>query len=340
MNSVKLTKALSITAVMLAWPVAAKAQDFSLSSERLNGLEEPIATDIGGVTVELNGVVDARIDFDLDDTLDGTNDVEPGVIGNFNLRASTQLGNRWNVGVAYFGQYETGDTGTDYTDNLAGFVSGAYGTALIGEITEVVREETRRIRGVGNADLQFDDALGAADNWGGGYVGQFGPSRVSAIVDEDGAFDLGFVWQRPYGPAGYRFAARYTNAEYTAADGLTVFDTKAATGTIEYLYGQSIYNLGAGYEHLASPLVSADRWFLSAGAQRQFGDITGSIEGHYGQIDGQSETSAAAGLRYDLSRGLSLNLGLNHSTADVDLGGIPLLDEDETKATVSLRFGF
>ena len=182
--------------------------------------------------------------------------------------------------------------------------------------------------------------MGSANNWGGGYVGQFGPARLSGIVDEDGAFDLGFVWQRPRGAAGYRYALRYTNAEYEAADGLRVFDTNALTGTFEYLYGQSTFNAGAGYERFDSAAGSADRWFLSAGAQRQYGDVVASLEGHYGQIAGQGETSAAAGLRYGLSRGLSLNLGVNYSKAEVEVGGVSLLDLDETKATVSLRFGF
>jgi len=332
--------ALTAAGAAILCPTAAAAQGVSISSERLNTFEEPIAVDLEGITLELNGLVDTRLDFDLDDRLDNTSDVEPGIVGAFNLSAATQLGNRWNVGVAYFGQYESTNGSDDYTDAIAGFISGSYGTALIGEVTDVVREETRRIRGAGNADLRFDGALGAAGNWGGGYVGQFGPARLSGIVDEDGAFDLGFSWQRPSGPAGYRYTARYTHGDYTAADGVSVFDTQAITGTFSYFYGQTTLNLGAGYEHFDNPLASADRWFLSAGAQRQFGDITASIEGHYGEIKGQSEASAAAGLRYNMSRGLSLNLGLNHARADVDLGPVTLIDQEETKATVSLRFGF
>jgi len=316
------------------------AQDFSLNSERLNSLEEPIATDIAGVTVEVTGVVDGRVDFDLDDEVDGTSEFEPALLGNFEITASTQLANRWNVGVAYFGQYEVGPDGGEYTDNVAGFIGTSWGTVLAGEVSGVVSEQTRRVRGIGNADLQFDGPLGETDNWGGGYVGQFGPARISGVADDDGNFDLGFVWQRPSGPAGYRFAARYTNAEYTAADGISQFDTQAVSGTFEYLYGQSTYNLGVGYEHFDGTAGNADRWFASAGWQRQFGDVTASAEVHYGEIDGQSEFSGALGLRYNLSRGLSLNLGLNHSDGNADVGLVPLLEQKETKATISLRFGF
>ncbi len=322
------------------YPAVLQAQDFSLSSERLNSLEEPIATDIAGITVEVNGIVDARIDYDFDTLMDDTDDAEPGVIGNFNINASTQLGNRWNVGIAYFGQYEAAAFGDEYTDNVAAFISGSYGTLLGGEVTDIVREETRRVRGIGNADLSFDDALGAADNWGGGYVGQFGPARVSGLVDEDGAFDLGFSWARPSGPGGYRYALRYTNADFTAADAVTLFDTNAITGAFEYTYGRTLLNLGGGYEHFEGPGSDAERWFLSVGAQHQFGNLSASLEGHYGEIDGQSERSAAAGLQYNMARGISLNLGVNHAKADVDVGAVSLLSRDESTATGSLRFGF
>lgn len=336
----KLLAAVLLCAAPTLVPSLAQAQDFSISSERLNSLEEPIAVDLGGITLEANGVADARIDYQLDELIDGTDRLEPGFIGNLSLRATTQLGNRWNVGLAYFGQYETG-LGTDgYTDNIAGFVSGAYGTVLVGEVSDVVREETRRMRGAGNADLRFDGPFGRPASWGGGYVGQFGPARLSGIVDEDGAMDIGFVWQRPSGPAGYRYALRYTDADYLAADGQARFDTQAVSGTFAWFYGQTSLNLGAGYERFEHPLASGDRFYVAAGAERQFGDITASLEGHYGEIEGQSETSLAAGLRYSMSRGLSLNFGVNHAEADVDLGAISLLAVDETTATASLRFGF
>lgn len=327
-----------ILAVCVAAP--ASAQDFSISSERLANIEEPLATEIAGVTIEAAGVVDARLDYDLEGMFDDEDVIDPGVIGNFSVNASTQLGNRWDVGVAYFGQYENGRGVSGYTDNIAGFISGAYGTVLAGEVMNLVREETRRVRGIGNADLRFDDALGAAQNWGGGYVGQFGPSRLSALVDEDGNYDVGFVYERPSGKAGYRYAARFTDAPFVAADGITQFDSNALTGTFEYMYSRSILNVGAGYELLQAGPIDAQRWFVSGGWQRQWGAFTTSVEGHFGEIEGQAEKSGAFGLSYGFARGLSLNLGVNHSDAQVEVGGVQILDEAETSATTSVRFGF
>ena len=320
----------AIMGAQFAAPDTAHAQGFSLNSDALSSLEEPLATDIGGVTVEVNGVTDARLTYDFE----GMDDFHPGFIGNFEVSAATQLGNRWNVGVAYFGQYQHDDGSDTYSDNVAGFVGGSWGTLVGGEVSGVVREETRRRRGAGNAVLAFDEGLGQLSNWGGGYVGQFGPARVSAVIDEDGDFDLGFTWSRPIGNKDLRFGAHYRHGEFLNAD------SNAITGTAEIVYGSSLYDLAAGYERLESPAFNADRWFVSAGWQTKTGSLTFSLGAHYGETEGQEETSGAFGVRYDVARGLSLNLGINHSDAQVTLNGVELLNREETEAVGSLRFDF
>ena len=65
-----------------------------------------------------------------------------------------------------------------------------------------------------------------------------------------------------------------------------------------------------------------------------------SLEGHYGQIEGQEEVSVALGIQYDLARGLSANLGLSYEDAQVVLGDIKFLHSSDTKALFSLRYSF
>ena len=320
----------AVMAAQFAPVDAVRAQGFSLNSDALASLEEPLATDIGGVTVELTGVTGARLTYDFE----GLDDFHPGFIGNFEVSAATQLGNRWNIGVAYFGQYQHDDGSDTYSDNVAGFIGGSWGTLVGGEVSGVVREETRRRRGAGNAVLAFDESLGSLSNWGGGYVGQFGPARVSAVVDEDGDFDLGFTWSRPLGTKDVRFGAHYRHGEYLNAD------SNAIIGLAEIVYGSSLYDLAAGYERLESPAFNADRWFVSAGWQTKTGSLTFSLGAHYGETEGQAEKSGAFGVRYDVARGLSLNLGINHSDAQVTLNGVELLNQEETEAVGSLRFDF
>jgi len=65
-----------------------------------------------------------------------------------------------------------------------------------------------------------------------------------------------------------------------------------------------------------------------------------SAAGHYGELDGTSESSASLGVRYDIARGLSTNLGVNARKAQIARDGISVVDEDETSATASVRYSF
>ncbi|MEM1053286.1 MAG: porin, partial [Pseudomonadota bacterium] len=227
-------------------------------------------------------------------------------------------------------------------DNVAGFIGTSFGTVLGGNVNGQVRELTRRQRGVGNGFLAFDDFYGGLDNWGGAYIGRFGPTRIGAVVDENGDFELGAVFQRPIGERDYRFSGRFRTSTFTAVDGITEFQSDGVGVVGELVYGSSIFDLGAGYERLDSDAASVelDRWFLSAGAQTQMGPVRLSAEGHYGEAEGQSEKSASIGASYDLARGLSLNLGLNYEDADIEVGGVQLQQTDEVIAIASVRFSF
>ena len=193
------------TAVGLAGRGPAEAQPISLNYESLSSMEEPLAIEIGDVTFVLTGLVDARSTVDTE----GDDDTDTGLIGNFQVNARTQLPNRLLVDLSYFGQDASGPTtvfrtGDDYTDNAALSVGSYWGTVLGGNVSGTIREQTRRLRGAGNAALAFDDFLGAFEDWSAGYTGRFGPWVVGAVVDEDGGLDLGAIFQRPAGTRDWR----------------------------------------------------------------------------------------------------------------------------------------
>ncbi|MEM6475422.1 MAG: hypothetical protein AAF687_04580 [Pseudomonadota bacterium] len=334
----------SAMAALALAPSGVQAQDVNLNYDRLSSLEEPIAFDLGNVTIEVTGVVDAPVIAEFDD-ITGDDSVDVEFVGNFQISAQTQLKNRWTLGVAYFGQYATDpvdvfDGTDDYSDNVAGFIGTSFGTVLGGNVSGQVREITRRQRGVGNGFLAFDDFYGGLDRWGGAYVGRFGPTLVGAAVDENGDFELGAVFQRPIGQRDIRFSGRYRQGSFTAADGITEFNTSGVGGVAEIVYGSSLYDFGFGYERLESPIVDVDRWFLSAGAQTQVGQLQFSAEAHYGQVDGQDEISAGIGAAYSVARGLTFNLGVNYEDAQINSNGIQLVNTDEVKAVASVRFSF
>ena len=312
----------------------AAAQEISLNYERLSSLEEPIATEVGDVTIALTGLLDTRLSVRSQDT-DAAD-----AIGNAELRASTQWPGRLRVGVAYFGQYATIEGDDAYEDNAAVSLGGAWGTALAGDVSGVVREQTRRLRGAGNGFLAFDDFLGERESRAGGYVGRFGPWVASAVVDADGNVDAGAMFQRPSGDKDWRFTFRAAEGRYRAADRSVRLDSEGVGVVGELVHGSTTLDAGVGLERLTSPAVEVGRWYVSAGVHTKIGVVSMSLGGHYGRIESEEEVSAAFGLQYDIARGLSANLGLNHARAKVAQSGIALVDTRDTEAVLSLRYSF
>jgi len=333
---------------LIASPAAAQSVD--LNYDRLSSLEEPIAYDFAGITVEVTGVADVPVLAQYDQVTGGDDvriDVE--FVGNVQISAETQLSNRWDVGVTYFGQYSTDPDnlflggpmgGNDYNDNVAGFVRTSFGTVIGGNTANQVREITRRQRGVGNGFLAFDDFYGQLDRWGGAYVGRFGPSTLGVVVDENGDFEVGGFFQRPLAEQDVRLAGRVRQGRFTSADGTANFDTLGVGAVGEIVYGSTVYDLGAGYERIESALTNFDRWFISGGLQTQVGGLRLSGEGHYGEAAGQREMSASLGAAYDIARGFSLNLGVNAEEARIVSDGVNVVETDQVTAVASARYSF
>ena len=330
----------AVVAAVLAVNSAA-AQGISLNYERLSSLEEPLAAHVGDWTLLLNGLVDGSLALDLQEK----KTVEPDFTGNLQLGARTQLSNRWRVGLTYFGQYATeGPSVTNpdegYTDNAALSVGGTWGTVIGGNVAGLVREQTRRRRGVGNASLAFDDFLGRPGDWGAGYLVRVGPWVISAVLDEEANSDLGATFQRPSGNKDWRFTTRYRNGVYASANGRARFNGRSVSGMGEVVYGSIILGLGVVHERLSTSEPSEDRWYISSGVHGKAGVLSISVEGHYGQFGSQEEASIAVGLQYDLARGLSANLGLNHAESKAAPGVMTHAEVNESQAVLSLRYSF
>ncbi len=321
----------------LALSVGRAEAQISLNYDDLSSFEEPLAFEIGQATVLVGGLVDVPVKLTVDNAV-FRGDVDVSLVSNIDVSVEMQLANRWNVGVAYFGQYD--ESIDDYEDNVAGFVRTSWGSLIGGNVDGLVREATRRRRGVGNAFLAFDDFYGRINQWGGGYSGRFGPVTLTGIADDDGNFELGAQFQRPIGRRDYRFSTRVAKARYLAPDGVTDFETIGAGAVGEFVYGSSLFDLGLGYENLQVGALDLDRWYISGGTQTKIGVLSLSAAGHYGELDGSSEAAASLGLRYDIARGLSTNLGVNARKAQIARDGVAVVDEDETSATASVRYSF
>jgi hypothetical protein len=146
-------------------------------------------------------------DFKADDS-----DIHPRT--NFRTNIERQLPNALTIGAAYFGSYDDKEV-DEYEDRWEIYGSGVWGRLSGGEVNDAVREATRRWRGIGNADLEFDDVLGAL---GEGELGAAYHLRLSAYtlnigVDEDGHSDIGVTYERPNKTTDIRWIARLTNSE-------------------------------------------------------------------------------------------------------------------------------
>ena len=320
---------------------SAAAQEIPLNYERLSSMEEPLAVEVGDVTLTLKGLVDTPLTVDFE----GDGSADTGLAGNLEAGALVQLQNRWRVSLSYFGQYASGEAFSSrpdrkYVDNVALSVGSAWGTVAGGNVSGVVREQTRRRRGAGNGALEFDDALGGLDEWGSGYTVRLGPWVVGAVVDENADFQLGAAFRRPIDNTDYRFTLRGGRGVHVPPNGSIEFESTTIGVVGEVIYGSTSFDAGLGYERLSSRGPGAVRRFVSTGVRGKTGVLGWSLEAHYGLIGDDAEVAAAFGAQYDIARGLSANLGLNHARAKADAGAIRLVDTRDTTGTLSLRYSF
>ena len=342
----RLLRAMVIFTCLVGTARSAEAQEVFLNYDEMSLFEAPLATEIGDVTLLARGMVEGAWTHKQE-----SDDTDESFLGSFQVSAQTQLSNRWRVRLAYAGRYvtdpqENPDAGfasredEDYADDVTLSIGGAWGTLTAGNVSEVVRDQTRRARGAGASSLSFDDVFGSLDELSGGYLVRFGPWVFSVVADEAGDFDLGGMYQRPSGDKDYRLTARYTQGAFTSADGLRQFDTKAVSGVGEFIYGSALFDLGLGYETLSSPGLEFEQWYVSSGARIKIGVLSLSVEGHYGRVEDVEKTSAALGVQYDVARGLSANFGLNYEDARVSLDGVNIIASKGTKAVLSVSYRF
>jgi len=321
----------------------------------LSALEEPLALKLGRVTLTFSGTIVLAGQHDFRKTNPVTGD-DAKLAASGQVEVQEKFSNRVTAGLIYYGQY-TSDSGLynsvcgvycntysggnrTYNNYFVAYARTSWGTFFGGNVGNVVRNDTRRRPAYGETNLQGDDFLGQMSRWGGAYQVRFGPVLSSVVVDQDGNFELGASYQRPFGTHDIRLTTRFRDSEVHIADGLGNLRSKGAGVVGDLTYGSNIYDLGLGYERLSGRGLDLDRWFASGGARAKIGLFEISAEGHYGEIDGSPERAATLGMAYALARGLSLNLGLNYSDANVVRNDVTILTPNTKSATATVRYGF
>ena len=184
----------AVAAGLIGTSSPAAAQTVSLNYDRLSSLEEPLATEIGDVTLLLNGLVDTPMSLNLEN--DGGAD--GGVVGNFQASASTQLPNRWRVNLAYFGQYTddpelTVDMNDNFKDNLALSVGGVVDEEANFDLGAMFQ------RPLGNRDYRFTARYSEGVFTSADGSSQFNTRAVGVVgelVYGSALFDIGTGYER------------------------------------------------------------------------------------------------------------------------------------------------
>jgi len=170
------------------------------------------------------------------------------------------------------------------------------------------------------------------------YIGRIGPSQYLLTVDEDGGFAIGGIFQRPIGNKDYRLSFNFSDSEYELGDGVSL-DSQGLNAVAEFTYGSTVFDIGLGFEKLTFTGTDINRKYISTGVSRKIGVLALSAEAHFGDFDGQDEVAYSLGASYDIARGTSLNLGVNHFDSDIVIDGTTLLEED-TNAILSITYRF
>ena len=330
MRSLFLLTCLSAVPAMAQSPIAVP-----INYDALSFIEEPLAVDIGGgVTVSTNGLVDQSLDLHIIDANDPDSIEE-----SFNTRAiasikaSTQLSNSWDVSAEYVANYNR-LRGDEYQDNMAFTVSDEWGTFSVGNVSETVREMTRRTRGVGNAALSYDDFVGRLDQDALLYTVRHNMVQLAAVVDGQGNAEAAISYAEPIGESQYRTALRFRHGATENNSGfLQDAETYGVAWVGAYYYASYLLDVQIGYEDIQvhNNTGDHDHLFASLGGQYQFGAYRFSLEGAIGELAGNERRAVSLGAAVDIARGLSFNVGVNYKYEN---------DIEFAEAISSMRYAF
>lgn len=309
-----------VSITLLFVPTVVFAQALPVNYDRLSFFEKPNAWEVPGGTMFVNIALDQTYTYDAE-----AEKSRHQTEALTRIRYEGQLENTMRVGVEYFSHYfRTGNL--RYSDQVQLFVADDWGTVSIGNVSLAVRQDTRRRRGIGHAELLFDDFYSGLDQDALYYRFNHRAYTASAVVDRQGGGEIGVRYQRPVGDAVYAYALRARKGDTTDRDptdgvpnpiqlGRDPAKGYGIGGTFQYTYGSWDIGWQGGYEYLDLKRKEDknQRVFNSLGVHYKTGIVTTSLEGLIGDYDGNRELSAALGVEIEVARGTLLQFGYNWS---------------------------
>lgn len=314
----KISAFAGITIGMFA--VSAQAQTLPIPYDDMSYIEEPNSWELPGGTLSTSVSLDQTYWYD-EQKSKANHQTE--VLGTANFEG--QLANTVRVGVNYHGHFFRRGR-LRYSDQVQFYAADDWGTVAVGHVSLLTRNEMRRRRGIGHAELLADDFYSGLDQDAAYYSYNHRAYTASIVADRQGGAEIGLKYERPIDDAVYKYALRLRKGDTTDRDPTDGVPNAVQMGrdpakgygaalVAEYTYGS--WNLGwqGGYERLDLKRSTRDenRWFNSAGLHYKTGIFSTSIEGLAGTYDGDTELGAALGFNVDIARGMDLYFGYNYS---------------------------
>ncbi|MEO0372096.1 MAG: hypothetical protein AAF231_11615 [Pseudomonadota bacterium] len=325
-----LTMAASLAA-FFATPQIASAQQQSglLGYDDLSFFEEGLATDLGGAVLRFQFLLDQAY---IDNPAPGADDWNTTL--QFSTALRGELSNGWFTGVAYTGIFDTDDAGGNDRHLYSVFVDAPWGTLSLGRVTGLLENTVARRNRVGNATLAAGRGLGGLNETGLHYVRAVNAYQIHFAADEEGDAQAALFFEAPIGTGAHTFGIRGGTGKVQHRS------PAVGTGSIEEIagfYGYTLGSLSVGAElgmqdiSLTGAPASMAQRYASLGTNYKVGRTSLSAELGWSRFMGATSRSAGLGVRYDIARGFSGNLGLNY----IDAGAT-----DTWRIPVSIRYEF
>lgn len=313
---------------MIGFQLAPVAQAQVINPDRLSFFNRPIAWQTERGTFFLN----ALLDLAARETNNGDARFEE-LSGVSRFEYAHQLHNDWDVGASYEIDYQS-ERAEQSEDTIKVFVEDQWGFASLGNVDRELFDRFGRQPAAGLLAFDEDDfALGLEEN-GGFYQWSSPDTRLALTLDTEGNAQTGIAFSKPVGAIDYLFALRGGIVEPASetAQGVErgtgvalVASARRGRLTIDGQLLQERLELVDGNTEL-------DLTALSVGVHYRFNRAVLSMTARSREnaLDNR-EQGIAIGLRYALSRGLSVNLGARSEDSEA-------FPEDIRAYAISLRY--
>ncbi|MEO1551579.1 MAG: hypothetical protein AAFR93_14295, partial [Pseudomonadota bacterium] len=186
----------------------------------------------------------------------------------------------------------------------------------------------------GNASLAFGRGFGVLNETGAHYRQTINAYQFHLAADKEGDAQLGLVYEAPIAQGAVSYGMRLgTGKLENGSSGLGEGDTAELAVFGGYKFAAISLGAEVGLQDitLSGASSSDQQQFASLGFDYKVGRTSLSVELGVSEFAGVDYQAAAIGLRYDIARGFSGNVGANYS----DDGS-----KDTWTIPISLRYEF